>query len=64
MGGFGDGMKMGDGFQMKLDCGHPHKKPGEKCELCGKVVPGEKKEEAETSTSGTTKDKELGDGTS
>lgn len=34
-----DVMKMGDGLAIGLTCGHPHKKPGEKCELCGKVVP-------------------------
>jgi hypothetical protein len=34
-----DSMKMGDGFSLGLECGHPNKNAGETCELCGKVVP-------------------------
>ena len=39
--GFGDSMRMGDGFQAALECGHPNQKAGSKCELCGKEVPGQ-----------------------
>jgi hypothetical protein len=35
-----DKMIFGDGVAVKLDCGHPYKKAGELCELCGQTVPG------------------------
>jgi len=37
-----DGMAFGDGCAVQMQCGHPNKKPGEKCELCGETVKGEK----------------------
>lgn len=36
---FGDTMRMGDAFGMKLECGHPDIEPGKVCPLCGKSVP-------------------------
>ncbi len=35
-----DQMKLGDQFAIRLECGHPNKNAGERCELCGKTVPG------------------------
>jgi hypothetical protein len=35
-----DAMSQGDQLAVKLDCGHPNKKAGELCELCGRTVPG------------------------
>lgn len=33
-----DKMKMGDGFTIGLECGHPNVQPGEVCPLCGKAT--------------------------
>ena len=40
-----DRMRMGDGLQMGLECGHPGKKPGEICELCGQQLEGQQSQE-------------------
>lgn len=64
--GFGDSMKLGDAFEMKLECGHPNQKAGSKCELCGKEVPGQpelKDEVAGEEKIPDTHTKELSDGT-
>jgi hypothetical protein len=34
-----DRFHLGDGLAVKLECGHPNKKAGELCDLCGAVVP-------------------------
>lgn len=36
---FADKMKMSDGVEVQLECGHPHTKPGEQCKNCGKLLP-------------------------
>lgn len=46
MSGFNDRMKMGDGVQVGLACGHPHVQAGERCPKCGKELPKDTKTEA------------------
>lgn len=41
MAGFSDSMQQTDGVEVKVECGHPHVKPGETCPLCGKTLPKE-----------------------
>lgn len=35
-----DKMRQADNVAVQLECGHPNKKAGEMCTLCGQVVPG------------------------
>lgn len=34
-----DRMTQRENVAVQLACGHPHKKAGEQCELCGQTVP-------------------------
>lgn len=37
---FGDRLNQNDGMMGELGCGHPDVRVGEKCPLCGQVLPG------------------------